>query len=67
MTARHQVQAIWINRQTCNRFQVGHHRVDQFACIVIVEFDVPVFVSSDADREGGVTDDSVYLAGRTGR
>lgn len=41
--------------------------MDQFACVVIVELDVPVLMSSDADREGGVTDDSVYLAGRTGR
>lgn len=40
--------------------------MDQLACIVIVEFDVPVFVSGDADWEGGMTDDSVDLAGRTG-
>jgi hypothetical protein len=35
-------------------------------CIVIVELDVPVFMSSDADWEGRMADDSVYLAGRTG-
>lgn len=40
--------------------------MDQFACIVIVELDVPVFMSSDADWEGRMADDSVYLAGRTG-
>lgn len=66
MTARHQVEAIRVNCQACHSFQVGHHRVDQFACIVIVELDVPVFMSSDADWEGRMADDSVYLAGRTG-
>lgn len=35
-------------------------------CVVIIELDVPVFVSSDADRERGMADDSVYLAGRIG-
>ena len=35
-------------------------------CIVIIEFDVPVFMGSDADGKSGVTDDSIYLAGRVG-
>lgn len=35
-------------------------------CIVIIKLDVPVFVSSDADRESRMANDSVYLAGRIG-
>lgn len=31
LTARHQVEAIRVNCQACHSFQVGHHRVDQFA------------------------------------
>lgn len=40
--------------------------MDEFACIVIVEFDVPVFMSCDANGKSGMADDSIYLAGRVG-
>lgn len=40
--------------------------MDQLACIVVIKFDVPVFMSSDADGKSGMTDDSIYLAGRVG-
>lgn len=35
-------------------------------CIVVIEFNVLVFVSSDGDGERRVADDSVYLAGSVG-
>lgn len=34
-------------------------------CIVVVEFDVSVFMSSDTNWKSWMADDSVYLTGRT--
>lgn len=36
-------------------------------CIVVIEFDVPVFMSSDTNWKSRMADDSVYLTGSTDR
>ncbi|KAK2181775.1 hypothetical protein NP493_382g01010 [Ridgeia piscesae] len=62
VTSRQKVQAVGINRQTCDSFQMCYHRMHHFACVIVKEADVPVFVGSDSERQGRVTDHAVHLS-----
>lgn len=54
-----QVQSVGIHRQTGDRVQMGHHRVDQRTGRVVPEPDVSILVGRNRDRERRMADDLV--------
>lgn len=48
-------------------FVLFAEKIQMHTCIVVIKFDVSVFMSSDANWKSRMADDSVYLTGSTDR
>ncbi len=61
LTSWQKIEAIGINSQTSDCIKVGHHGVDQFACVVVKEADVSILVGCNAHWQCWVADHTVHL------
>lgn len=63
LTARHEIESVWIHGQAGDGVQVSHHGVNQLPAIVVEELDVSVLLRRDGDGQRGVAEHLVDLAG----